>query len=272
MSRNTRRKILKQSGAAITGLTSLTRTTGAGSSPGTDDEDETDEDGSNQNVTGGGIQDESELPEYLQSSQGDVQQDGETPSVSRDHLKYVDHLRWETTLHTVQDLTDVTCRITLQEAIDNDGNPVTGSDDDYWYVIEFQLVSEEYDHLLHDGATTQLETGVELESWATAQDRDPATTSYVNGEWITHETGGQAGGIGFSSSQEIWADHGQIGPEYWTPGPGGKYGLEFDGSSPGGDTMDFLGSATVSNDYRADEIGDVVDYWESYCKAYLKTI
>ena len=76
------------------------------------------------------------------------------------------------------------------------------------------------------------------------------------------------------------ADHGQIGPKYWTLGEGdhenkntsgARYRPAFDGSSPGGNTIDFLGSATVSHEWNTDEFWDVIDYWEGYCKAYLKT-
>ena len=71
---------------------------------------------------------------------------------------------------------------------------------------------------------------------------------------------------------EEWADHGRVGPEYWTPGEGGKYGIQYDGDTPGGNVWEFMRPSAVSNTPRVDEISEIIDSWESYCRAYLRVI
>lgn len=270
-----RRTVLRGVGSATTiglgGLLGLPSTVSAatGSDPASDQHDERDQQdtaSTTVSVEGAGVQDKTAFHERRE-----METSGTDPIKS--NLEYLDHLEDETTLSASGlKIADVEFLLTAYEAIDDDGNPLTDSDGNYYYVLEYYAVSDEASRTgLPSGQTEELQVGAEVESNAIKHHRDPAQTSWVNGDWVTLEVGMTVGDYGFSIEDATWMDHGAFGPEEWTPGDGGEYKVMFDGETPGGDQFDILGYSSTSVDraFPATTIGAIVDEWSWYAAGTL---
>lgn len=217
-------------------------------------------------IQGPGVQDKAAFEERR-----DAMTEGTDPI--KNNLEYLDHVEHETTLSASGlKIADVELLLTAYEAIDDEGDPLTDSDGNYYYVLEYYAVSDEASRTgLPSGQTEELQVGAEVESNAIKHHRDPAQTSWVEGDWVTLEVGMTVGDYGFSIEDATWMDHGVFGPEYWTPGDGGEYKVMFDGETPGGDQFDILGYSSTSVDLwsPATSIWSIVDEWSWYAAGTL---
>lgn len=163
------------------------------------------------------------------------------------------------------DILDVEWKVTAYEAVDDDGDPVTDSDGDQYYVVEFYALSEE---LYSNSETLELTVDADFDSDSTLHGRDPDTTSSVNGEWVTIEQSFSVGGYGISTEREQYVNHGQWGPETWSPGDGGEYGVYFDGDTPDDDQLnwDIIGLCRLSYSGTAFSLLSLIDDWDGYAQ------
>lgn len=166
---------------------------------------------------------------------------------------------------TFGDILDVEWRVTAYEAVDDDGDPITDSDGDRYYVVEFYALSEE---IYANSETLELTVDADFDSDSTLHGRDPETTSSVNGEWVTIRQSFSVDGFGISTDRAQYVNHGQWGPETWVPGDGGEYGVYFDGSTPDDQQLnwDIIGLCRLSYSGYAYSLLSLIDDWDGYAK------
>lgn len=272
--KSTRRRALKASAAGLIGLTGIGSAQASGSRQGADEPDSegtarasgTDSTSDNRKHSKRDYEQDLESLDF-QSAIGTPSQQIGTMMASgdptREHLEYLDHRKKTDTLKGITKIADVEWMLTAWEAIDDNNNPLTDSNGDYYYVLEHLAVSDEQElaYNSNPGQTEYLLVEAELSSTASMEGRDPRTTHSVNGSWVTVSAGATVDGTGVSMSTEQWVEHGDYGPESWTPGPGGKYGVMFDGETPGGGQTDIIGFSSVTSSVRASNIWDIIDRW-----------
>lgn len=185
-----------------------------------------------------------------------------------EYLEYFDDRSDNGTLSgPLGDIANVEWRITAYEAVDENGDPVTDSDGDNYYVIEFYALSEE---LYNKSETRELEVDAEFSDDATLHGRDPETSSSVNGRWLTIRQSFSVGGYGITTERDQYVNHGSWGPKTWVPGPNGEYGIYFDGETPADQkhNWDIIGLCRLSYSGYAFNLLNLIDDWDGFAEGY----
>jgi len=172
-----------------------------------------------------------------------IQQAGPDPTL--ENLDYVGHMQDDVTLEgSFIHYADVEFTLTGFEAVDDDGNPLTDSDGNYYYVLElYQFCTDVTQEL------REMSVSANIENYVTLESRSPRTSTSVNGAWVTLREGATVGGTGFSAEAETWVNNGTFGPKTWVPGKGGEYGIIYEGSwtPEDGSQFDNIGFASVKS-------------------------
>lgn len=267
---NSRRKILKTSAAALTGLAGMSTVSGASSGEGEGEEPGRGQptvSGSGSAATSSGTTTKRGYEKRRAragTAPGEIgtQQTGTDPT--RENLEYLDHDEARLELEgSYYSYADIDYTLTVFEAVDNDGNPLTDSNGYYYYVAEYLAVADVYKTLY------EMDLYSDANSTDIMESRDPATSSSVNGDWVTLQEGATINGTGYTTESATWVDHGTFGPETWTPGGGGDFGVMYDGSWSTGDgeQFDIIGFASIKSPSRAYSMWGVIDEWHWHGRA-----
>lgn len=260
-----RRTVLKTGAAGLAGLTGLTTVAGASADQSAEEAEGRGpfDDAGTTISPGEGLKDEAAYLERAEKAEDDgIGVQVQDPTMT--NLEYLSHVEDETTLDGwIYHYADIEYTLTVFEAVDDDGIPLTDSDGYYYYVAEYLAVADVSRELY------EMEIGATANSTDVYENRDPATTSSINGEWVDVSVGGSVKGTGFDIQTATWVDNGIFGPYMWTPGYGGEYGIMYDGDwdSSDGSQFDIIGYSSLKTPTRAWGVGGVIDEWEWYGRA-----
>ncbi|WP_440770844.1 hypothetical protein [Natronorubrum sp. DTA28] len=138
--------------------------------------------------------------------------------------------------------------LTAFKVVDPDTSEhVTDSNGDYRYVIELWSQLEEESNTSWNCPTVYWsELDWELNSNSnntTFHGRDPSSKETIDDERITVSYSYSAGGVSYGSEDVVRVDDGVFGADSWTPGPGGKYEVSWEGEE---DLVDIIAFADIA--------------------------